>query len=96
MVEFNPFTLKGKTILVVGASSGIGREIAIECSKMGGKMVVSARGEEKLKSALDEMDGDENTYITADITNLDDLEKFSYLCRYWWNFCSSICNTREI
>ena len=50
MVEFNPFfALKRKTILVVGASSGIGREIAIECSKMGGKIVVCARSEEKSK-----------------------------------------------
>lgn len=50
MVEFNPFALKRKTILVVGASSGIGREIAIECSKMGGKIVVCARSEENLKN----------------------------------------------
>lgn len=75
MVEFNPFALKRKTILVVGASSGIGREIAIECSKMGGKIVVCARSEENLKSVLDEMDGNGNTYITADITNQEDLTK---------------------
>ncbi|MEO4844704.1 SDR family oxidoreductase [Bacteroides uniformis] len=75
MVEFNPFALKRKTILVVGASSGIGREIAIECSKMGGKIAVCARSEENLKSVLDEMDGNGNTYITADITNQEDLTK---------------------
>lgn len=75
MVEFNPFALKRKTIFVVGASSGIGREIAIECSKMGGKIVVCARSEENLKSVLDEMDGNGNTYITADITNQEDLTK---------------------
>ncbi|HOS17385.1 MAG TPA: SDR family NAD(P)-dependent oxidoreductase, partial [Bacteroidales bacterium] len=32
---YNPFSLENKTILVTGASSGIGRAIAIECSKMG-------------------------------------------------------------
>ena len=32
---YNPFTLAGKTILVTGASSGIGRSVSIECSKMG-------------------------------------------------------------
>ena len=34
--SYNPFSLVGKTILVTGASSGIGRATAIECSKMGG------------------------------------------------------------
>lgn len=33
---YNPFSLDGKTILITGASSGIGRGIAVECSKMGG------------------------------------------------------------
>lgn len=74
MAEFNPFTLSGKTILVVGASTGIGREIAIECSKMGGKMVISARSEDKLKSCIEEMDGEGHQYIVADITNQEDLE----------------------
>ena len=46
-----------------------------ECSKMGGKIVVCARSEETLKSVLDEMDGNGNTYITADITNQEDLTK---------------------
>ena len=42
---------------------------------MGGKIVVCARSEENLKSVLDEMDGNGNTYITADITNQEDLTK---------------------
>ena len=44
----NPFSLEGKTVLVTGASSGIGRGIAIECSKMGAKVVLNARNEEQL------------------------------------------------
>ena len=39
MVGYNPFTLKGKTILVVGASSGIGLATAIECAKLGANVV---------------------------------------------------------
>ena len=35
--NYNPFSLSGKTILVTGASSGIGKETAIQCSKMGAK-----------------------------------------------------------
>lgn len=38
METFNPFTLSGKTIFVTGASSGIGKAIAIACSKNGSKM----------------------------------------------------------
>ena len=40
---YNPFTLEGKTILVTGASSGIGRTTAIECSKMGANVIITGR-----------------------------------------------------
>ena len=33
-MTYNPFSLEDKTILVTGASSGIGRATAIECSKL--------------------------------------------------------------
>jgi NAD(P)-dependent dehydrogenase (short-subunit alcohol dehydrogenase family) len=42
MSSYNPFFLDGKTILVTGASSGIGRAAAIECSKMGAKVILTA------------------------------------------------------
>ena len=41
--SYNPFSLAGKTILVTGASSGIGRTTAINCSRMGARVVVTAR-----------------------------------------------------
>ena len=44
---YNPFSLEGKTILVTGASSGIGKATAIECSKMGAKVVLTGRNEAK-------------------------------------------------
>ena len=40
---YNPFSLEGKTILVTGASSGIGQATAVECSKMGAKVIITAR-----------------------------------------------------
>ena len=46
---FNPFSLEGKTILVTGASSGIGRETAIACSRMGARVMVSGRDQERLQ-----------------------------------------------
>ena len=40
MEQFNPFTLAGKQILVTGASSGIGKGIALACAKMGASEIV--------------------------------------------------------
>ena len=51
-MTYNPYSLEGKTILVTGASSGIGKGAAIECSKMGAKVILTARNEERLKETL--------------------------------------------
>lgn len=56
-MNYNPFSLSGKTILVTGASSGIGRSTAIECSRMGAKVIITARNEIRLKETLDAMEG---------------------------------------
>ncbi len=45
---YNPFSLEGKIILVTGASSGIGRATAIECSKMGATVVITGRNNPQL------------------------------------------------
>ncbi|MCL2218656.1 MAG: SDR family oxidoreductase [Chitinispirillia bacterium] len=66
---YNPFSLAGKTILVTGASSGIGRAIAIECSKMDARVIITGRNEERLHKVYTELNGTENQYITADLTN---------------------------
>ncbi len=66
---YNPFSLKGKIILVTGASSGIGRATAIECSKMGAKLVVTARNEERLKETLSFLEGEGHESIVADLSD---------------------------
>ena len=68
---FNPFTLKGKTILVTGASSGIGRGIAIACSKMGASVIINGRNEQRLAETLREMRGEENFSLIADLSQID-------------------------
>ena len=45
----NPFSLEGKTILVTGSSSGIGQATAIECSKMGARVVITGRNVVRLQ-----------------------------------------------
>jgi len=72
---YNPFTLQGKKILVTGASSGIGRAIAIECSKMGATVIITARNEERLNETLSEMEGTGHSVIVADLNNEDEQKK---------------------
>ena len=69
---FNPFSLQGKTVLVTGASAGIGKAIAIACAKMGAHAIVTARNEERLNATLAEMPGD-SLAIRADLTQRDDV-----------------------
>jgi len=64
---YNPFSLVGKTILVTGASSGIGRATAIECSKMGAKLIISGRNEENLNETFDLLIGDNHSKIVLDL-----------------------------
>ena len=73
-MSYNPFSLEGKKILVTGASSGIGRTTAIECSKMGACVCITARNEARLKETFDSLDrsyGQEHQMFIADLSNED-------------------------
>lgn len=72
---YNPFSLKDKVILVTGASSGIGRAIAVECSKMGATVILTARNEERLKETLSLMNNPEiHQVIKADLSQKEELQ----------------------
>ena len=77
---YNPYSLEGKTILVTGASSGIGRATAIECSKMGATVVVTARNEERLKETLSALEGQGHSMIICDLTKDDELINLVETC----------------
>ena len=66
---YNPFSLEGKTILVTGASSGIGRSIAIMCSKMGATVVINGRNTERLNRTLSHMEGVNHSVAACDLTS---------------------------
>ena len=68
MIDFNPFSLKGKTILVTGASSGIGRGIAVACYKMGATVVANGRNEARLQETKDQMEGN-GILLIGDLTD---------------------------
>lgn len=65
----NPFSLENKTILVTGASSGIGRAMAIECSRMGAKVIVNGRNEQRLVETMKLLDGEGHSNIVCDLNN---------------------------
>lgn len=69
----NPFTLANKSILVTGASSGIGRGICIDCSKMGAKIHLMARNEERLNETLTLLEGTDNLIYKADLCKSEDI-----------------------
>lgn len=72
-MSYNPFSLEGKTILVTGASSGIGRGICIDCAKMGAKVHLMARNEERLNKTLAEMEGEGHVIHKADLCSTEDI-----------------------
>lgn len=74
-MSYNPFTLEGKTILVTGSTSGIGRATAVECSKMGAKVVVTGRNEERAKETISMMSGEGHSYVVADLGSIEGIDK---------------------
>lgn len=72
---YNPFSLVGKTILITGASSGIGRTTAIECSKLGATCVITGRNEERLQETMNQLVGDGHQYIIADISSQEGIDE---------------------
>lgn len=66
--------LLGKRALVGGASSGLGRAIALEMANCGASVVLMARNEQKLKEVLSSMDssrGQTHSYLVTDFNNFN-------------------------
>ncbi len=72
---YNPYSILGKSILITGASSGIGRATAVECSKLGAKLILNGRNEVRLKETFFMLDGQGHMIIPADLTNEDELKQ---------------------
>ena len=73
---YNPFSLVNKTILITGASSGIGQATAIECAKLGAKLILVGRNERRLKDVYDTLVGEGHQFYTLDLTDFSALEMF--------------------
>lgn len=84
---------QGKRYWLVGASEGLGREVAFCLSRAGAEVVVSARSEDRLKALVEELPG-KASYITVDVadraaveaaaTEAGDLDGVVYLAGVYW------------
>ncbi len=74
-MDYNPYSLKGKTILITGGAGGIGRATAMECVRLGARVILTdIRKDALLESltALPKPQNDEtNLCFTADLTDTD-------------------------
>lgn len=74
---YNPFSLSGKTIIVTGASSGIGRAVAIECSKMGAQVIILGRNLERLTETYAFLEvGNNHQRYSLELTKNEDIKEF--------------------
>lgn len=67
----NIFTLNNKNILVTGASSGLGQQIAIDCSNMGASVITTGRNPERLNETFKLLSGKNNQSIIADLNQTE-------------------------
>ena len=54
------YSLESLNILITGASSGIGRQCAISCSKMGARVILIGLEADKLQETVSQMDGSDH------------------------------------
>jgi NAD(P)-dependent dehydrogenase (short-subunit alcohol dehydrogenase family) len=71
----NAFDLKGKTVLVTGASSGLGRQTAITASEYGAKVVITGRDAARLEETFKSLHGEGHMQILADLTIQADIDR---------------------
>lgn len=77
----NPFAIEGKTILVTGATSGIGRATAIECAQMGANVILNGRNVSRLEETLRMMcDVEKHHIISADLTDEEQVKALIERC----------------
>ena len=71
----SPFVVVGKSILVTGAASGIGKATALLCAKMGAMVTITDLNEDQLKATFDSLEGDGHQMVVANLTDNDDVQR---------------------
>lgn len=67
----NPMNLSGRTILVTGASSGIGRRTAVLLSQLGARLILVAKNEDRLVETVTLLEGSTHQVNPFDLSNVD-------------------------
>lgn len=95
---YNPFTLSNKKILITGASSGIGKITAIECSKMGATLIITGRNGNRLNDVFELLEGIGHDKIIADLTDQDDVKNLVNNCPQLDGvlFCAGVTDTTPV
>ena len=73
----NPFSLDGKSILITGASGDIGQATAVECAKMGARVILTGRNEERLVNSWNEVNkysNNDNIYHVCDLSDFNSIK----------------------
>lgn len=70
----NLFSIEGKTILVTGATSGIGRATAITCAQLGARVIAVGRNQERLEALLSELNALDAAHLAIQCDLTDDAQ----------------------
>jgi len=91
--KLNPFSLTNKTIIVTGASSGIGRQCAISCSQLGAMIIIMGRNKERLKETMALLNEEqEHMLYSLDLTDYENLGEFVKFVKTEWDHVDGILN----
>ncbi|KAG4069191.1 hypothetical protein HA402_012044 [Bradysia odoriphaga] len=60
--------------MITGASSGIGRYIAVSVAKLGAKVILIGRNKERLQQTMDQLPNDGHSFYAVDLTDLEKLQ----------------------
>ena len=73
-MQYNPFSLEGKVILVTGAAGGIGRAVSVECALLGAKLILTDINEPGLAETMGLLEGEGHQYLVANLTSQEALD----------------------
>lgn len=74
-MNYNPFSLEGKTILITGAAGGIGRVTSVECTKLGAKVILTDVNETGLKETMSILEGKDHSMYCVDLTDQTQIDE---------------------
>jgi len=67
--------LKNKIVLITGSTDGLGKNLAQELSKLGCKIIIHGKNEDKAKKVLSQLSGDGHSYIICDFKNPQNIKQ---------------------